>query len=432
MAPTQLGKRVSSEFHSLFIAAWLLCAVFYFIQYALRSAPGVMVPELTAAWNLNALSLSSLLGLYFFTYASFALFAGASLDRYGAKWTIPAGIACLAVGTVLFGWGTVTEAYIGRLLQGAGSAFSFVGAVYLAARGFPARYLATAVGATQMFGMLGGFAGQFAVSPLVHGVITWQDFWLYSGALVAVLAVITFFATPSEADRTPAGRGTLLQMFAPYKTVLSNPQSYLCGFCAGLLFLPTTIGDMIWGVPMLQQGFGIEHATAVNRAAMVPLGWVFGAPILGYVADRMGRRKPVLIASGFAMLGLAAAILYLPPEILPPYVGGFLFGFASGAAMIPYSIIKEVNPDGVKGSATGAMNFLVFTLSAVAAPIAGWVLQKISGGAPLVLQDFQQWGLLGLAGIAVGVILAFFLKETGSAAHTPAILIPPIGAPVKA
>jgi MFS family permease len=432
MAPPQLETpRISRDFHSLFIAAWLLCAVFYFIQYALRSAPGVMVPELTAAWQLNALGLSSLLGVYFFTYASFALFAGASLDRYGAKWTIPAGIACLAVGTVLFGWGTVTEAYIGRLLQGAGSAFAFVGAVYLAAHGFPARFLATAVGATQMFGMLGGFAGQFAVSPLVHGVVTWQDFWLYSGAVCAVLAVITFFATPGEADRTPAGRGSLLQMFAPYKIVLSNPQSYLCGFCAGLLFLPTTIGDMIWGVPMLQQGFGIEHATAVNRAAMVPLGWVFGAPILGYIADRMGRRKPVLIASAFAMLAIAAGILYLPSDILPPYLGGLLFGFASGAAMIPYAIIKEVNPDRVKGSATGAMNFLVFTLSAIAAPVAGAVLQNFSGGQPLDLHDFQQWGLLGLGGIAVGIVLAFFLEETGAAAHkTPATIIAaPLDAP---
>jgi hypothetical protein len=98
--------------------------------------------------------------------------------------------------------------------------------------------------------------------------------------------------------------------------------------------------------------------------------------------------------------------------------------------MIPYSIIKEVNPDRVKGSATGAMNFLVFTLSAVAAPAAGWVLQKISGGAPLVLQDFQEWGLLGLSGIAAGIVLAFFLEETGSAAKALPAVLP--GATVKA
>ena len=182
-----------------------------------------MVPELTAAWQLSALGLSSLLGMYFFTYAAFALVAGASLDRYGAKWTIPAGIACLAVGTVLFGWGSVTEAQIGRLLQGAGSAFAFVGAVYLAAHGFPARLLATAVGATQMFGMLGWFAGQFVVSPVIHGIVSWQEFWLYSGAIVPIFAIVTFLLTPSEHDRTPAGKGTLLQMFAPSRTGLCNP-----------------------------------------------------------------------------------------------------------------------------------------------------------------------------------------------------------------
>jgi len=427
MKPGSISEKPGGkpDFHPLFVTAWLLCAVFYFVQYALRSAPGVMMPELSTAWGLNALGLSSLLGMYYYTYAIFAIVAGASLDRYGAKYSISAGIACLAVGTVLFGWGTVTEAEIGRLLQGAGSAFSFVGAVYLAAHGFPARYLATAVGATQMFGMLGGAAGQFAVSPLIHGIVGWQDFWLYSGAVCAVLAVITFFATPKEQNSMPVGKGTLLEMFAPYKEVLSNPQSYLCGFCAGLLFLPTTIGDMIWGVPILQQGFGIEHAEAVNRAAMVPLGWVFGSPILGYVADRMGRRKPVLIVSAFAMLGLAAAILYVPAGTLPDYIFGFLFGFVSGAAMIPYAIIKEVNPDRIKGSATGAMNFLVFTLSAFAAPVAGWLLQRMSAGAAINLHDFREWGLLGLGGIAVGIVLAFFLEETGSAVRkAPAVVIP--------
>jgi len=427
MKPGSISEKPGGkpDFHPLFITAWLLCAVFYFVQYALRSAPGVMVPELSTAWGLNALGLSSLLGMYYYTYAVFAIVAGASLDRYGAKTSISAGIACLAVGTVLFGWGTVTEAEIGRLLQGAGSAFSFVGAVYLAAHGFPARYLATAVGATQMFGMLGGAAGQFAVSPLIHGSVGWQDFWLYSGAVCAVLAVVTFFATPKEEDRTPVGKGSLIAMFAPYKEVLSNPQSWLCGFCAGLLFLPTTIGDMIWGVPILQQGFGIEHAEAVNRAAMVPLGWVFGSPLLGYVADRMGRRKPVLIVSAFAMLGLAAAILYVPAGTLPDYIFGFLFGFASGAAMIPYAIIKEVNPDRIKGSATGAMNFLVFTLSALAAPVAGWLLQRMSAGAAINLHDFREWGLLGLGGIAVGIVLAFFLEETGSAVRkAPLIKVP--------
>jgi hypothetical protein len=50
-----------------FVAAWLLCLVFYFLTYALRSAPGVMIPELSAAFALTALGVSSLVGLYYYT-----------------------------------------------------------------------------------------------------------------------------------------------------------------------------------------------------------------------------------------------------------------------------------------------------------------------------------------------------------------------------
>jgi len=71
------------------------------------------------------------------------------------------------------------------------------------------------------------------------------------------------------------------------------------------------------------------------------------------------------------------------------------------------------------------MNFLVFTLSALAAPVAGWLLQRMSAGAAINLHDFREWGLLGLGGIAVGIVLAFFLEETGSAVRkAPLIKVP--------
>ena len=35
--------------------AWLVTAVYYFYQYALRSAPSVMIPELTGAFGVNTL-----------------------------------------------------------------------------------------------------------------------------------------------------------------------------------------------------------------------------------------------------------------------------------------------------------------------------------------------------------------------------------------
>src|SRR5882757_4694393 len=327
---------VASGFNVAFIVAWAFCLLFYFMEYVVRSAPSVMLPELTAAFGLTTVGLSSLIGLYYYTYALFAVVAGAAVDRWGGKYVIAIGVLILAIGAALFGMSVGSIAAIGRLLTGAGAAFAFVGAVYLAAHGLPARYQATAIGMTQCLGMLGGAAGQFAVAPLIHGPLGWQQFWFYSGAVILVIAVAMVIATPRE-EQTQGSKGSLWSTFAPYKTVLTNPQSYLCGLCAGLLFLPTTVGAMTWGVSLLEYGWNLDYVHAVDRAASVAMGWVFGCPILGYLADRIGRRKPVVLAGAALMLAAMLGINYLPPETFPAYVLGFVLGFGSGAAMIPYS-----------------------------------------------------------------------------------------------
>src|SRR5277367_3893312 len=101
--------------HAGFVLAWAFCLLFYFGQYALRSAPGVMIPELTGTFGLTTLGVSSLIGLYYYTYSAFAIVAGASLDHFGAKYVIPTGILVTAIGAVLFGLGSAPSAEAGRL-----------------------------------------------------------------------------------------------------------------------------------------------------------------------------------------------------------------------------------------------------------------------------------------------------------------------------
>lgn len=405
-----------------FISAWLLCSLFYFSQYALRSAPGVMLDELGGTLGLDKVALGSLVGLYYYTYAIFAIIAGAALDRSGPRGVVPAGIVAVALGAILFGMGEVTMAQGGRLLQGAGSAVAFTGAVYLATRGFPKEWLATAVGVTQCFGMLGGSAGQFAVGPMVRSVLPWQHFWYLAGLILVLLAVGMALITPSRKtyETAPAPSGSWLTMLAPYKTVLTNPQSWLCGVIAGLLFLPTTVFDMIWGVPFLRDGMGVPNAEAVARASMVPLGWVLGCPLLGYIADRIGRRKLVTIAGSILLAITFAGVLYLPPGAAPPYVLGLLMGVGSGAAMIPYTVIKEVNPDKIKGSATGAINCLVFSMTALINPWFGRMLAGMTpAGQTIGLAQYQQAGGVLLGGVVLAIALTFLLRETGFAAQRP-------------
>src|SRR6188472_4234667 len=101
---------MSSKLPGAAIGAWLLVAVYYFYQYALRSAPSVMMPQLTEAFAVNASGVSAIVGMFYYGYAPFSLVAGAALDRFGAKRTIPIGAALVGLGAILFATGDVTVA----------------------------------------------------------------------------------------------------------------------------------------------------------------------------------------------------------------------------------------------------------------------------------------------------------------------------------
>ena len=171
---------------------------------------------------------------------------------------------------------------------------------------------------------------------------------------------------------------------------------------------------MIWGVQFLQEAHGFKYGEAVIRSAMVPLGWIIGCPLLGFISDRLGRRKPVILAGSLVLLACLAWILYGDARLLPPYVIGLVAGVASGSAMIPYTVIKEANPPNLNGTATGLMNFLCFTFSALVGPVFGWIIESVSGGNR-ALEHYQLTFHPLLYGVALAIALTFLLKETGSA-----------------
>lgn len=404
--------------------AWLVAAVFYFYQYVTRSAPAVMMPELSAAFGLSAMGVASIVSLFYYGYSPFSLVAGAAFDRLGPQRLLPMAAGVMCLGAILFATGSPAVASAGRFLQGVGGVFSAVGAIYIASNYFPASRAATLIGATQMFGMAGGSAGQFAVGPMIGGGLAWNRFWIGMGVAGLMIGLFLILLLPKE-EKKEQPDTWMKSATGAFKVVFKNPQSILCGLISGLLFIPTTIFDMIWGVRYLQEAHGFDYGSAVMRSAMVPLGWIIGCPLLGFISDRLGRRKPVIIGGAALLLACLAWILYGPTDVFPPYVLGLVAGLASGAAMLPYTVIKEANPPQFGGTATGVVNFLNFTFSALLAPVFGAILQRASGGAAqMELEHYQSAFVLLLYGVAIAIVLAFLLKETGHAARPSSSVTP--------
>lgn len=414
---------MSQSLKRLYIIAWVFGLVFYFLDYVIRSAPAVMIPELVSNFKTTELKLISMVGTYYYTYSTCSLIAGVALDKFGAKRSLFAGCLILGIGCLLFLISSQTAGVTGRLLQGAGCAFAFPGCVYLASKGFSSKSLATAIGATQCIGMLGGAAGQFLVGPWVEQGININSFWLYSGIVTIITALLIYGFTPKNDQSSPSEEKPHQSVgyLETYKVVFRNPQSWLCGIISGLLFAPTTIFAMTWAVAFFQKDKDFLFSDATITSAMVAFGWAFGCPLLGFITDKLGRRKPVLVGGALLMILSFLQMIYLP-HLYTAKISMFIFGVGSGAAMIPYSVIKETNPDYVKGSATGAINFITFGVTTLLSPIfSRWFGQSLDFSAGKV--HFEHSILFWISGIILAILISFLLKETGrSAKNQPATI----------
>ncbi|MFC3563706.1 hypothetical protein [Pedobacter jamesrossensis] len=145
---------------------------------------------------------------------------------------------------------------------------------------------------------------------------------------------------------------------------------------------------------------------------MVPLGWVVGCPLLGWISDLKGKRKPVISVGILIMMMSFSQLIYVP-TLMPAVISMLIFGIASGAAMLPYSIIKEANPDHVKGSATGGINFLTFGITAILGPTFGKLYGKTLETVTDHETHFTQAGNFMLLVMGAALIASLIIRETG-------------------
>jgi MFS family permease len=415
-APSGTGVKTNQQIgYWVAVAAWFLCALFYFYQYAVRSAPAVMADAMKVTWGNNPVAMMN--AYYYMVYAFSALLAGALLDRYGARLTLPFASAFVGACTLLLASGNEHLAVFGFTTQGIGAVFGFVGGVFVVSKYLPPTSLSTFAGLTQMIGMAGAAVGSKPVAYMIDRNSglgwPWQSVWVPFAIFGGILGVLLWLILPRSTDAKAAF--SLKSLIHPYQVVFENPQTYLCGLIGGLLFAPTTIGAMVWATEFFRKGENLSMSSAASLASMVPIGWIIGCPLLGFISDRMGRRKPVLVV-GALVMGLATlAAIYVEPGFAARYAIALVLGIASGAAMIPFTVVKEANPDEVKGSASGAMNFLCFMVTGLLSPLIQRQLVPAPGQSE-TLSGFQH-GLVPLVfGIAVAIVLSFFLRETGNAA----------------
>ena len=385
------------------LLGWLSCAVFFFYAWVLRVAPSVMVEELMRDFAVGAGVLGHLSAAYFYGYAGMQIPVGLLIDRFGPRrLTTVAAIVC-AVGCVLFAYAaTLTTATAGRFLIGASAAFSLVNAMAMAGQWFNANRFALLSGIAMAFGMAGGVFGQ-APLRLAIEASDWRTANLLLAAGGAALAVACWLTVR---DRW-RGSGGIGRAFSGLATVATHRQTLLIAI-AGLGTSAPLLGfAALWGVPFLETAYGLSRTSAAATTSVLFIGWAVGAPLIGWISDRIGRRRPPLVVGLVLQTAVFAALIYIPS--LPPAAITtlcFFVGFFGGGQITCFALMKDNHPPALSGTAIGFLNGAVTGAGALFQPLVGMILDLAWAGEIVQgarVYDIEAYRLAFLSIVACGV-----------------------------
>ena len=160
----------------------------------------------------------------------------------------------------------------------------------------------------------------------------------------------------------------------------------------------------LWAIPYLTQTQGWSRDLAALHSTLLLGAFALGAFLIGAGSDRIGYRKPVILAA-CAVYVLTWVPLALGLPLLPGWSHALFFSMGLGASgfTLSWAAAKEVNPHALSGTATSLVNTGAFLGAAILQPLAGWIIEH--HGLTAGIQ------LLAIAAL-LGSLAAFTLKET--------------------
>ena len=400
---------------------WSLAAISFGYAFFHRVTPSVMVSDLMTEFAIGGAMLGSLSALYFYPYVLLQVPLGAMLETFGTRRLLSAALCLAAAGSFLFGTAESLEAaYIGRILIGIGSSVGFLGSLALASTWFPAHRFAFLAGLSMFTAMASGMAAQAPLAYFIeaHG---WRSSLMVLGTMGMVLAVLVFLFVRNRPPQT--GQVKAGQEWAKLGTALrgafASRDVWKMAFVAATMAGPMLVIGGLWGTPYLMVAYDLPRPEAAFFMSLLLLGWAVGAPFSGWMSDRIGRRKPILIA-GCLLVSILLAIIFIVPGLPFWLVQIFLVltGLSGGAMTACFGLVRDVMPPAIAGASTGIVNSATVASGAILQPLVGLALDlqwdgTVSDGArQYAAADYRFAFLLILATAVAGLMTAFRLRET--------------------
>ncbi|MGD9108981.1 MAG: MFS transporter [Gammaproteobacteria bacterium] len=357
---------------------FIISSLFYCYTFAIQVMPSAISHNLIRDFAISTTTFGIFSSSFYWLYTSAQIPAGLLVDRFGSRTTLAFATFICGIGTIMFGLTHyISIAILGRCLEGASAAFSFVGVIYLIIRWFPPAMLAMLVGVLQLTASVGAISGGSILANLLEHH-NWRIIAVSIGCIGIAIACFIFLIVrnqPVHIKQENSAKRSEFNMLQSMYIVLNNPQTWHIALYAFCIWGPTLAFAALWGIPFLRTSLHISTFHAANAIAIIWIGIGVGSPLIGWISDKIKKRRLPLIITALLGLICMSGVIYIPhiPKFLL-LILLFGIGLALSAQTLTFGIVKDNNPVDTTGAANGFNNMAVVLSGVILQPFIGKLL----------------------------------------------------------
>lgn len=360
---------------------WAITTSFVLFQFFMQATAGLMASQWCRDFSLSPMQVGNLSAAFFDTYVLLQIPVGIAYDKFGVRKVMISASLLLSISCFCMAMAkSYYFALFARSLMGAGSAFGFVGMLYVTAYWFNAKQFAVLVGVAETIALSGVAVGEVGMASLIHNH-GWRITMGVAGIIATIITLLAIIfidekqqTTLDESPEKEKSPSLLESIFY----AITNRQVWLAGLYGFALMAIINVFASLWAIPYLRGTYQwLDMPGAASLVSMLFLGVAMGGPFIAAVSNHLRMRKNIMLTGGGIYLFLCLYIFLIPiTQLWVFYLLMLLLGISASSYILTYAITKETTDEKYQGTSLATMNMILMASGPVLQPALGYLLER--------------------------------------------------------
>ena len=391
VAPSQEEATLGNRRGRLLLAGF---AAAHFTHHVSNSLLTPLLPFIRDSFGLSYAQSGFLVSAFSLSLGLSNAPIGVLADRVGSRPVVVVGLILTgAISAAVAFAGAYWQLLLLLVVMGVVAGSYHAPAAALIARAFPANVRGTAIGLHITGGHLSFFAVPATAAAMLSAGETWRAPYLWLAFAPVVTGVMIWYLAPRAHEPTPGGVDRLA-VFRELGSVIRTVGPLVS---ISILFQMVYAALTAFTTLYLVDARGLDAPWAAALFGVPQLVGVLGAPLAGFLSDRLGRRTVILIGMGLMGPSLYALTLVPGELILLPLL---LIGAAATMRQTVTEVfVMDSAPPHRRATVLGSYYMLSQELGGLAAPLLGFLAFAVG------IAGAYTGTCIGLAALSVAVLL---------------------------